>query len=68
MFGMHVTETRMTLGLYAHDDTVSVVAVSEHDEGSDYVWVTFGEVTANGFLPCYATIAVRTDEVKGVII
>ena len=62
-----MTARGYTLGLYPHDDTVSVVSVSGHDKGSEYVWITFGEVTVNGFSPCYASIAVKTTDVKTFI-
>lgn len=68
MFGMTETATAYRLGILSHDGTCSVVAVSDHDKGSEYVWVTFGEVTPNGFLPCYATTPVRTEDVHYVIL
>lgn len=57
-----------TLGLYAHDGMVSVVSVAPYTKGTEYVWVTFGEITPNGFSPCYATMPVRADEIKGVVL
>lgn len=53
------------LAILAHDGTCSVVAVNGYaDNGA--VWVTFGEVTPNGFNPCYASITVKPHDLHTV--
>ena len=55
------------LAILSHDGGMaSVVWVSEYSEGSQYAWITFGEVTANGFNPCYACTPVLVSDLHTV--
>lgn len=56
-----------TLGILAHDGMTSVVCVSPRIPGTNMVWATFGEITANGFSPCYASNMVPADSVKVLV-
>lgn len=53
------------LAILRHDGTCSVVSVNGYSDNGG-VWVTFGEVTPDGFSPCYASLTVPASDLRTV--
>lgn len=54
------------LAILRHDGQSSIVCVNgRSDDGR--VWVTFGEITPDGFSPCYASLQVPATDLRTIV-